>query len=787
MAEEDREHVKPSGWEAAWEAAQDELAPSAEVKKAAETLVWCELIQQSMGWLLLTQIGILLGSFGQLMSQPVCLLSWGIFTLEAILKYGRSWAHNHFFRDVPCAYVPIHQEAAQNSLAFFGLFVLAATILELALYVPYLYSCVRFWHSHRICYRAETECPDGTTRLIEMLIASVIIACFHWISSFVTVFAFKAAMGMGFTALTQSKKYQSLKRKPQFKSFERFKSKRSPSDRLLCLTWWVHMARHRHLSAVVASAQPDDCALPGHWFESVYQLKRIVEESDSGDHVHLDPSGPLCVSQEMALRALVSMAKQFKDQISTEILSDDGFLLLVRVVREGKRETCRGLAAAAIAVLAKQSAALDQEKVDLAAAVVPLKRLAWSSNVEHTEVAFGALLNSSLNKKQSSKVIDKILSSDGMAIGEDESGNNFVSSIIEHAHRSHTTRCQELAVSLLNCLVQEKAGKPVRMAMAPDAGRRVSGVQLCTSLLKHGLTAQIRANAAGALAELVYWKDGQAAGSGPYSDGCVEAVVNGLEQELTVASASAKALCCLAYNNQDIKLRIVNAGGIRLLVNILRDPRGSTQRKSFGRRDTNRPRFQRLLSGISFETVKKIDEVESSSHMRASADSEKILLEEGLRSDAARALRILALNNPPHQQLIVTEGAIPLLIDLLARQNPKVHVQAIPALSALSWKNRCNQDLIGEYSNGKFFEGLAHTLAVADSHDDMVEVLLEKVSLAVTTLADGNESNRQNLLKHKIIKRKLEEFVAKKDQVYKNKTFKYALRALEILNIEQPT
>ncbi|KAL3686026.1 hypothetical protein R1sor_004048 [Riccia sorocarpa] len=747
-----------------------------------------------MGWLLLTQIGILLGSFGQLMSQEICLLSWGIFTLEAILKYGRSWAHNHFFRDVPCAYVPIHQEAAHNSLAFFGLFVLASTLLELALYVPYVYSCIKVWLTHRKCYRTDElgtpDCTEGTTRLIEMLIASVIIVCFHWISSFLTVCFFKAAMGMGFTALTQSRQY-SLKRKTQFKTLERFRTKRTASDRLLCLTWWVHMARHRHLSAVVARAQPEDCALPGHWFENVNQLKRIFEESDFGDHVHLDPSGPVCVSQEMALRALVSMAKQSNERISTEILTDSGFLLLVRVVGEGKREICRGLAAAAIAVLAKQATVLEQEGVDLSTAVVPLKRLARSSNVEHTEVAYGALLNCSLNKKQSSKVIDKLLSSDGMAIGEDESGNNFVSSILDHAHRSHTTRCQELAVSLLNCLVQEKAGKPVRIAMGADAGRTVSGVQLCTALLKHGLTPQIRANAAGALAELVYWKDGQAAGNGPYTDGCIEAVVRGLEQELTVASASAKALCCLAYNNQENKLKIVNAGGIKLLTNILREPRAAAPRGrgSFGRRDANRPKFQRLISGISFEALKTIDEGDGSSRASSSharADSTNLLLEEGLRSDAARALRILALNNPPHQQLIVAEGAIPLLIDLLmSRPTPKVLVQAIPALSALSWKNRSNQDLVGEYRNGKFFEGLAYALESAANNVDMEEVLLDKVSQVTVTLVDGNESNRQNLLKYEIIKRKLEEFVSNKNQAGKNRPFQNAVRALQFLNREQ--
>lgn len=560
------QHVKPSGWNAAWEQAQDAVAPSKEIKRAANTLVWCEQAQQSMGWLLLTQIGVLLGSFGQLMSRGVCLLSWGIFTLEAILKYGRSWAHSLYFRDVPCAIVALHDnkddhDTASASLVVFGYFVLMATLLEVSLYAPYVYATLGFWRANRHCDDEGAGCPDGTTRLIDMLMITMAIACLHWASSLGTVLAFGAAMGMGISARAQR---SSLPR-----CLSRFVRKRDERDRLMCLTWWVHMARHRHLSAVVASAQPSDCGLPGHWFKSKKELFRIVEECDKGDHVHLDTSRLLWVSQEMALRALISLAKQ------KELDKDDDFALLVRVVRDGRTESCRGLAATAIAVLATQPDVLPLNS--LIEAVVPLKRLARSEAVEHVEVALGALLNASLNERSHEFVIAPILESN-------EFGSSFMSCLIRHAHIGHTTRCQELAVGLLSRLVGSRKGKRARTALMSYKGEQggVRGVQLCTDLIKHGATSPIKAGGAAVLAEIAYWEDWQVKGTDPHIEECIQALVKALEAGQTIAFSAAKALCSLAYKNQAVKVTIVRAGGISNLVDLLKGPL-----PNFGLQDIN--------------------------------------------------------------------------------------------------------------------------------------------------------------------------------------------------------
>ncbi|BFI22739.1 hypothetical protein MPTK1_8g15380 [Marchantia polymorpha subsp. ruderalis] len=617
-----QQHLKPPGWKAAWEQAQEAVLPSKETKRAANNLVWCEQAQQSMGWLLLTQIGVLLGSFGQLMSQSVCLSSWGIFTLEAILKYLRSWAHSLYFRDVPCAIVALHDnnhEIASASLRKFGRFVLVGTLCELPLYAYYVKTTVKFWHANRYCYHEGAACTEGTTRLIEMLMIAMVIACLHWFSSLVTVGAFIYAMGMGIGACLP-------------RCLSRLFRKRDEKDRLMCLTWWVHLARHRHLSAVVASAQPSDCGLPGHWFKSKKELFSIVEECDKGDHVHLDTSRLLWVSQEMALRALISLAKQKK------LDGDDDFPLLMRVVRDGRTEFCRGLAATAIAVLTTQPDVLPVDR--LIKAVVPLKRLARSEAVEHVEVALGALLNASLHENSHEKIIVPILESN-------EFGSRFMSCLIKHADIGHTTLCQELAVGLLSRLVGSTKGKSARTALMSykDEQGVVRGVQLCTDLIKHGATSPIKAGGAAVLAEIAYLEDSELRGqlaSDPHIEECIEALVKALEAEQTIAFSAVKALCSLAYNNQEVIATIVKAGGISSLVKLLSNDQI--------------PRDEDKRSTVT--PVKPHLEEDDRSHV--------------VRSDAARALGILASNNSEHQRRITEEGAIPLLTTLMASKIPKI-------------------------------------------------------------------------------------------------------------------
>lgn len=557
--------LQPSAWNAAWEQAQGAVVPSKEIKRAANILVRWEHVQQSMGWLLLTHIGVLLGSFGQLMSRAVCGLSWGIFTLEAILKYGRSWAHSLYFRGVPCAIVALHnnnRDTASASLVVFFISVLIATLVEAVLYVFYIIYTVKFWHANRDCYNKVADCgADGTTNLMDMLIISMVIVCVHWASSLGTVLAFGAAMGMGISARVRDSS-------SWFRRFSRFLRKREERDRLMCLTWWVHMARHGHLTAVVASAQDSDCGLPGHWFKSKEELFKIVEECDKGDHVHLDTSRLLWVSQEMALRALISLAKQEK------LHKGDDFALLVRVVRDGRTESCRGLAATAIAVLAMQPSVLPLNF--LIETVEPLKRLAGSEAVEHVEVALGALLNASISGDEctspnSPTVIELIL--DSNILDSNEVGSSFMSCLIRHAHIRKSTLCQELAVRLLSHLVEkEKRAREALMSYKDEQGG-VPDLQLCTALIKHGVSSPIKAGGAAVLAEIAYSDDREVKGSDPHIEECIQALVTALKSTTAklIIVLAAKALCRLAYNNQDVKAAIVKAGGIPPLVDLLKD------------------------------------------------------------------------------------------------------------------------------------------------------------------------------------------------------------------------
>lgn len=590
--EDDSGHLvfKPDAWKVAWEAAQDVPAPSCEVKAAAERLVTAEQLQQALGWLILSQIGILLGSFGQLMSVAVCLLLFAIFMVEASLKYLRTWVHRRFFMDVPCAFVPIHEERAYDLLEAFGRHLLSAVVLELVLYVPFIYVVVEFsrdYYTNTDHCNADPNfaCPQpGTNLLVYLLVICAFTTVGHSLSILLTVLAFYFAMGRGIVALIRDRgaEIRNLRTKEgsslncmspcncsgrRCKVRKRLSIPRTHFDRVLCLTWWVHMARHCHLSAMVASAQPGSCGLSGHWFESVAELRTIVQKclvTGAGDHV-LNPNGPLWVSQEMALRALVIVAKQ--PIWCKDILQNNGFDLLVQVVREGKGSTSRGLAAAAIAVLATQDTEILRERgVDLSLAVNPLRRLLRYKEHELKEVALGALLNTALtdDDKQFKKVLERFHSSDGVVGG---SRGTFMATLMDIAQNGPTTSCQALAIGLLARLAIDS--QLARMALMGPVSSTREGIEALIELLQNGQTIGIKESVAGALSELAF-REGRTIGREPFGQSCILALIEQLELgEPRVAYASLRALCNLAISCQETKPKIVAAGGIKCFIELL--------------------------------------------------------------------------------------------------------------------------------------------------------------------------------------------------------------------------
>lgn len=92
---------------------------------------------------------------------------------------------------------------------------------------------------------------------------------------------------------------------------------------------------------------------------------------------------------------------------------------------------------------------------------------------------------------------------------------------------------------------------------------------------------------------------------------------------------------------------------------------------------------------------------------------------------------------------IAEAGAIPPLIKLMASRSPKVQVQAMAALSGLSFQSPTIKDMIGECDDGKVFSGLMYVLRSNEGHDPMAELILEKFAHLTQALVEGNESNRQ--------------------------------------------
>lgn len=160
--------------------------------------------------------------------------------------------------------------------------------------------------------------------------------------------------------------------------------------------------------------------------------------------------------------------------------------------------------------------------------------------------------------------------------------------------------------------------------------------------------------------------------------------------------------------------------------------------------------------------------------------------------EAARALWMLAFNNKVNQDQIADAGCIPLLVKLLWNDKPRVHIQAVAALSALAWRNTKTQQLVGEQGSrifGRMVElladlrGMTMEVKVEESNIDDMRLegkVVEKVATAISSFADGNKSNREDLRNARALDRL--EVLAQKDSVYNDKALKRVRQAIESLS-----
>ncbi|CAM6096518.1 unnamed protein product [Calypogeia fissa] len=710
-------HYKPDAWLGKhwWDETQNVPIPSAKAKVGALHLVWCEHIKDGVGWLLLAHFGILtflLKTF----PDELYWLAWGVFLLEGLLKLSRGWARDHFFRGVPCAYVVLNRAAAHKFMAFYIRMLVLAATAELGLYVPYIIIAVskvhQFYHDDAYARRGaffDPSDPYSRPRTTEMIISSCALICIHWGTSAYNMLAFFMAMGLS-----------SIFPGPELMEPVTASTKPNQNeidlDRLLCLTWWLHLVRHPYLSASVSSAQPGRCGLQGQWFESVGDLKRILEESITQKSKNLTSAAGLWVSQDMAMRALSSVSKHGTMENCKAILEENGLLLLVLIVEEGNPMYCKGLAASTIGTLANRGCFDGEQLANLADAIPALQRLARSEESELQEMAIGSLLNITLNSSQQDEALNEMLASPedmNSSHGPPEekvSSRFFVESLLQTAHKGTTMRCRVLASGLLACLASKKKVRDA-ILRSPDHDY----VILFSTALRSGATLEVKRSAAGLLWELAIWEP-KAVGSGPHGDRCIQALVGALREpgEPSVAAAAAGALASLARENDEFKEKIVAVEGcVEALIEQLR-----------GKLMWRLSNHLLEVYGIVYNKV-----------------------QEQAQAQAARALWTLASGNQKIQDFIARKGAIPEIVKLLTVRNPYVQLQAAAALDALAHKNKSIQDLIGLYYR-EAFTGLADLLNPTrrDISSDLLEVVLEKAALAVRSLAENHTPNAEKLL-----------------------------------------
>lgn len=562
-------HYKPDAWLGKhwWDETQNVPIPSLRAKRGALHLVWVEHVKDGVGWFLLAHFGILtflLKTF----PDELYWLAWCVFLLEALLKISRGWARDHFFRGVPCAYVVLNRGAAHKFMAFYIRMLVLATTAELGLYVPYLIIAVSkvkmFYNDDAYARRGaffDPADPYSRSRTTEMIISSCALICVHLGTSVYNTFAFLYAMGCD--SITPTREVEESSKS----------SKNGDLDRLLCLTWWLHLVRHPYLSASVSSAQPGRCGLQGQWFESVDDLKKILEESMNQKSKNLTSTAGLWVSQDMAMRALSSVSKHGSLDSCKSILDENGLLLLVLIVEEGNPMYCKGLAASTIGTLANRGCFDGEHLANLADAIPALQRLARSEESELQEMAIGSLLNITLNSNQQDEALDEMLASpedvnsNSGPPDEKVSSRFFVESLLQTAHKGITMRCRVLASGLLACLASKKK---VRDAILRSADHDY--VIIFSTALRSGATLEVKRSAAGMLWELAIWEP-KAVGSGPHGDRCIQALVGALREpgEPSVAAAAAGALASLARESDEFKEKIVGVEGcVEALIEQLR-------------------------------------------------------------------------------------------------------------------------------------------------------------------------------------------------------------------------
>lgn len=334
------------------------LPPSRKLKALVRGAVFWEGVEGALQWLALGHFALMLWGFGELMTQQILWLSYGILGQAILSKL--LYRHSRGLpAGVPCAKVPL-QRSLQKALELYWALgnpsVLILACQTAALWLFYFYQ--RGNRKDRY-FDIGAFPEEGARRFEELLLGGCCLAsawalCLLWLA--LIRFRILGVNYRGTAALSGAG------------------SKRAPSA---WHSWYVHSARHPHL---VLDGASSDCGLPAFWSHGDIVSASLERSMSRGG------------ASDGAMGALAILANDGPEG-RKQVLQENGFRALVESLANGG-DGVQVQAAAAIGSLASDALTMKYGATDLVSCIPALRELARTGPTpDAKEKASGALLN----------------------------------------------------------------------------------------------------------------------------------------------------------------------------------------------------------------------------------------------------------------------------------------------------------------------------------------------------------------------------------------------------------
>ncbi|GBG81571.1 hypothetical protein CBR_g32562 [Chara braunii] len=349
--------------------------PSAGVKSRMERLILLEHVERVVGWLVLTVVLIILGSFGGSMEGAAFWLCVGVLVVETMLKLTRMFVQDYVASGVRCSFVML--QFAEDSSRYHSYlaavwFLRVSGILSQGVLAGTL--------AGRVTSQKALPIEDPSKdRLLEtihccygVVFLEVVISLFIvWLNSFHST---PFSLVLGLKRLVSSRAAPLCRSstdtwtpdavpesREAIRSLPRAIRESRAIEDLSALVWYLHCKQHPLLPAVCAYQTDGNCGLPGHWFLTVEQLlKRAFGPRSRYRKKSLFPdmqSNGVDMDQEMALDALARFAKSRDRHVCDLIVREDGTGIreLCKIVDGHRSAGCRERAVAVLSHLSQIS------------------------------------------------------------------------------------------------------------------------------------------------------------------------------------------------------------------------------------------------------------------------------------------------------------------------------------------------------------------------------------------------------------------------------------------------